>query len=361
MTQSRAKIVDDAFRWHGLCRCSAFVLVFIVSSLYARGGHGAKLSEQAASSYEQLAMHSLQVGEPALVHGVISADKHLIGQASSTVVTADESFESLALKFRVGYDALLAANPTLATYQLPIGAVLQLPTQAIVPDAPSGPISTAFPVQRIVVNLPELRLYYFSKETPGEIYVFPVGIGRAGWQTPVIDTVVTDVVEHPAWYAPASIRAEYAKAGVSLPYPVPAGPENPLGDHALRLALPGYLLHGTNNPGGVGRRVSHGCLRMYPEHIAWLAARVKPGVPVRIINQAVKWGSDGEQVYVEAHQAMAVEERASKYSRQSAVESTGRSWLAPDRNLLAPWLLQQKKQQSLFSGLPELVALEAGY
>jgi len=85
---------------------------------------------------------------------------------------------------------------------------------------------------------------------------------------------------------------------------VAAGPDNPLGKFAMRLGLPGYLIHGTNRPAGVGMRVTHGCIRMFPEDIEYLFEHIPVNTPVRIINQPVKFGWDGDELLLEVHRTL---------------------------------------------------------
>ncbi|HFC54033.1 MAG TPA: L,D-transpeptidase, partial [Gammaproteobacteria bacterium] len=124
---------------------------------------------------------------------------------------------------------------------------------------------------------------------------------REGWQTPIGRTRITRKTRDPSWTPPDSIREEYAKKGVELPKVVKPGPDNPLGRFALRLGLPGYLIHGTDKPYGVGMRVSHGCIRLYPEDIEKLFQQVPIGTPVRIIEQPYKAGWLDGVLYLEAH------------------------------------------------------------
>jgi L,D-transpeptidase ErfK/SrfK len=183
-----------------------------------------------------------------------------------------------------------------------------VPTQFILPSGKR---------EGIVVNLAELRLYYFPANS-NLVYTYPVGIGRTGWVTPVGTTRVADKVVNPTWRPPESIRQEQAALGRALPEVVPAGPANPLGTHAMRLALNGsYLIHGTNSPAGVGRRTSHGCIRMYEEDVAQLFSMVPVGTPVRIIHEPYKAGWSNGQLYVEAHKPLA----DSAYSRDFSIGS----------------------------------------
>ena len=102
-------------------------------------------------------------------------------------------------------------------------------------------------------------------------------------------------------YPPESIRKEHAEEGDILPPVVPHGPDNPLGAYALRLGLPGYLIHGTNKPAGVGMRVTHGCIRLFPEDVEWFFERATVNTPVRIVNQSFKFGWVGDDLYLEVH------------------------------------------------------------
>jgi L,D-transpeptidase ErfK/SrfK len=102
---------------------------------------------------------------------------------------------------------------------------------------------------------------------------------------------------------------------------VPPGPNNPMGDYALYLALKGYAIHGTNAPYGVGRRVSHGCIRLYPEDIRELYARVRVGTPVTIVDQPAKAGWYDGTLYLEVHPRQA---------DANAIEVHGRPLSPPD-------------------------------
>jgi L,D-transpeptidase ErfK/SrfK len=133
------------------------------------------------------------------------------------------------------------------------------------------------------------------------VQTYPIGIGRVGWETPLGATTVVAKAINPVWYVPASIRREHAEIGNPLPSVVPAGPDNPLGTHVLKIDIPGYLIHGTNQPYGVGMRVSHGCVRLYPENIELLYSLVNVGEPVRIINEPFLIGRLGDELYFESH------------------------------------------------------------
>ena len=89
--------------------------------------------------------------------------------------------------------------------------------------------------------------------------------------------------------------------GDPLPSLIPPGPDNPLGTRVLKLDMPGYLIHGTNQPYGVGMRVSHGCVRLYPENIEFLYTLVDVGEVVTIMNEPYQMGHKDGVLYFEAH------------------------------------------------------------
>jgi L,D-transpeptidase ErfK/SrfK len=159
-------------------------------------------------------------------------------------------------------------------------------------------------MEGIILNVPEMRLYYYPprvKGKPQEVITYPLGVGREGWKTPYLKTKIIEKKANPNWYPPESIRKEHEAAGDPLPKIVKAGPDNPLGAFAMRLGNPDYLIHGTNKPYGVGMRVSHGCIRLYPEDIEALFAEVSLKTPVNIINQPYKVGVKDNVIYIEAH------------------------------------------------------------
>ncbi|MDX1269337.1 MAG: L,D-transpeptidase family protein [Oceanisphaera sp.] len=180
----------------------------------------------------------------------------------------------VARRTGLGFENLANANPDIDPWLPPQGTKLMLPTQTILP-AGAG--------RGLTINLAEMRLYAFLPQS-SEILVYPLGIGREGRNTPEGTFKVINKKVNPIWRVPAGLREE----DPSLPRLVHPGPDNPLGSYWLGLTAPGYGIHGTNRPFGVGRKVSYGCLRMYPEHIEALFPMVAPGTPVRIVYQPAK-------------------------------------------------------------------------
>jgi L,D-transpeptidase ErfK/SrfK len=197
----------------------------------------------------------------------------------------------VARRFHLGYVEMVAANPGTDPWLPGEGSELVLPTVHLLPEAePEG----------IIINLADMRLYYI--EEPGaEPVSYPIGIGREGLTTPVGTTEVVRKQVDPTWHPTARMREEKPE----LPAAVGPGPDNPLGNRALYLGWPQYLIHGTNKPWGVGRRVSSGCVRMYPEDVEALFDKVAVGTKVTVVDQPVKLGWINGQLFMEAHPTQA--------------------------------------------------------
>ena len=217
------------------------------------------------------------------------------GANKQTIASKDEDLLDIARRFDLGQNEIIRLNPEVDRWLPGAGTKIQLQSERLLPDAPRT---------GLVLNLPEFRLYYFPKpqeDKPPAVITHPISIGRQDWETPLGQTRIVQKKENPTWTPPESIKREHAAKGDPLPNVVPAGPNNPLGLFAMRLGIPGYLIHSTNKPYGVGLRVSHGCIRMYPEDISRLFPSIKVGDPVTIVNQAVKTGWSGDDLYIEVH------------------------------------------------------------
>lgn len=219
----------------------------------------------------------------------------LIGEFYTTQAEHQDTLLDIARSNGLGYTEIKLANTAVDTWLPGEGRDVVLPKRFVLPQTPR---------EGLVLNIPEMRLYYYprqKKNAPQVVHTYPLGVGREGWSTPYVTTKIISKVAKPNWYPPESIREEHAAEGDPLPKVVPAGPDNPLGEYAMRLGLPSYLIHGTNRPWGVGMRVSHGCIRLYPEDIEELFSQVEVGTAVRIINQPYKVGLKDGVIYLEAH------------------------------------------------------------
>jgi L,D-transpeptidase ErfK/SrfK len=200
-----------------------------------------------------------------------------------------ETLIILARAYDVGYNEITDANRHVDPWVPVRGSRILIPNSWLLPETIDN---------GIIINLAEMRLYcFFSMDSRKYVSTYPIGIGREGYSTPPGIYNITLKVKDPVWRVPADIRKEKPE----LPAYVLPGTDNPLGKYWLQLSVNGYGIHGTNMPYGVGRRVSHGCIRLYPEDIELLSKFVEPGMPVKIIDEPVKVGMHNGRVYIEVH------------------------------------------------------------
>jgi L,D-transpeptidase ErfK/SrfK len=243
------------------------------------------------------------------------ADVDVVGAVQMTTASREDTLLDIARRYDLGQNEILLANPEVDRWLPAEGSRVVLPTRFILPDAErSG----------LVLNLPEMRLYYFPKAKPGEtpvVITHPVSVGRMDWETPLGMTKIVSKQKDPEWRPPKSIKKEHEQDGESLPDVIPAGPDNPLGRYAMRLGISGYLIHSTNKPYGVGMRVTHGCIRMYPEDIEKVFDDIPVGTPVRIVNQPIKLGWLAGSLFIELHPPLEEDEKKYADYMQSALNS----------------------------------------
>lgn len=216
----------------------------------------------------------------------------LIGEVQYHQVVKGDYFQLIAEKYNVGFLALMAANPDVDPFLPTVGQQLIIPSQMLLPYGKR---------EGIIINLPELRLYYFP-ENSDQVHVFPVGIGREGLATPKTVSYISEKRKDPVWRPTAEMKARYfVEHGKKLADEVPAGPKNPFGKYALRLGTSVYLIHGSNQRFGIGMRASSGCIRLYDEDIEWLYQNVKVNTPVRIVEQTIKLSYESDKRLIEIH------------------------------------------------------------
>ena len=247
-----------------------------------------------------VALSERAVDDPAAPNRFVmtSPQQQVIGVPQVVYPGDTDTLSDLAREYGLGYDEVIEANPGVSPWLPGANTPVLLPTQYVLPDVPR---------EGIVLNIASKRLFYFPEVGAGQdqiVFTYPIGIGRVGWETPLGSTVVVAKAVNPSWWVPASVRAEHAALGNPLPSVIPPGPDNPLGTRVLKLEMPGYLIHGTNSPYGVGMRVSHGCIRLYPENIEFMYELVMVGEPVMIINEPYLLGQQDGEWYFESHEPL---------------------------------------------------------
>ncbi len=237
----------------------------------------------------------------------------LIGEQKTHKVAKGDYFQGIAEQYNVGFLALMAANPNIDPF-------LPEPESNII--IPSAMLLPFIAHEGIVINLPELRLYYFLPEE-NKVHVFPVGIGREGLATPKVTSYISSKRENPTWRPTKEMRQRYfAEHGEEMVQEVPAGPNNPFGKYALRLGQSEYLIHGTNQRFGIGMRASSGCIRMFDEDIKWLFDNVPLKTKVRIIDQPIKMSYENEKrLLIEIHAPLSTSEEPQQTIITQAVKN----------------------------------------
>lgn len=278
----------------------------------------------------------------------------VIGHTHWVSARAEDTLLDIGRRFDLGYWDMVLANPDVNIWVPGAGTRVLIPSHFILPSAPR---------EGIVVNVPELRLYYYppaTEDEPRQVITHPAGLGRPNWATPLGHTKIVEKIVDPAWYPPPSIRAEHAARGNPLPAVVPPGPNNPLGQYALILDMPGYLIHGTNKPYGVGMRVSHGCIRLYPEDIESLFHHVSRGTPVHIIDQPYKLAWHRGELLLEIQPAPGPNDSTSLEPKQHLAMLSQLRYEVERTARAAGYAVARRELDlmlSRFSGIPEPVPL----
>src|SRR5687767_2053915 len=273
----------------------------------------------------------------------------VIGEVQHAVAQHEDTLLDLGRRYGVGYEEIVAANPGVDPWLPGAGTQVLIPSRYILPEEREG----------VVVSLAEHRLYYFPRAKAGTapvVMTYPISIGRMDWHTPLGLTRIVHKREKPIWYPPESVLKEHAAEGRPLPKAVPPGPDNPLGEYAMRLGIPGgaYLIHGTNRPSGVGMQVTHGCVRMFPEDIKALYPQVPVNTPVRLVDQPYKMGWRGDELFMEVHTPL---EGANSTDAHSLTNITKLLVSATqDRSVVIDWAKAERTFE-LASGIPEPVML----
>ncbi len=213
----------------------------------------------------------------------------LIGSMQYTDATVRDTTTTIAHRYNLGLNAIIAANP--GSTETALGSrQIKVPTAFLLPPYRQG----------IIINLPEMRLYYYPKGSD-VVMTFPIGIGKIGNTIPIQNTTVTRKKVNPTWIPGPDVRKYNEDQGIQLPTVMPAGPDNPLGPYAIYLNIPSFLIHSTIFPESIGRRASFGCIRMNETDIKEFFPIVEPGTQVWILNMPNKIGWNDNKLYLEAH------------------------------------------------------------
>ena len=223
----------------------------------------------------------------------VTKEDDVIGRLAVIRLEKGDTLPDIARHFSLGINTVSAANPGMDIWVPEDGKRILLPLSFTLPDTER---------KGIVINLAAMRLFYFRKDGKQlAVSTYPIGVGTTERPTPMGQMHIVLKMFRPTWHVPASIAEDHRKKGDPLPAKVPPGPLNPLGEHALYLSKPGYLVHGTNKPTSIGLRATNGCIRLYPEDIKRLFENTSVKTPVNIVNQPYLVGQRDGVVYMEVH------------------------------------------------------------
>ena len=279
---TRCRIIDLSLLFN---RLHLLILLIFILSLLGCAGVREVLDELQLPSYQENKIEQNDF--------IVEKEDEVIGRLAVIKLKKGDTLPDIARHFSLGINTISAANPGIDTWVPESGARILLPLSFILPDTHR---------KGIVINLAAMRLFYFRKD--GNLLAvssYPIGIGTAERPTPMGRMYIRRKKFRPTWYVPASIAEDHRKKGDPLPARVPPGPLNPLGEHALYLSEPEYLVHGTNKPASIGLRATNGCIRLYPEDIKILFENTPVKTAVRIVNQPYLVGQRDGIVYIEAH------------------------------------------------------------
>lgn len=277
----------------------------------------------------------------------LTPEQNMVGSLATITSRENDTLSDIARHYGLGFNDITIANTQLDPWTLPANQTVLLPLSFMIPDAPR---------KGIVLNLANMRMFYFPKSPNQTVMTYPVGIGRQGWNTPLGLTQITAKKANPDWTVPESIHREHQAMGDPLPKVIRSGPDNPLGNYAMPLGFNGYLIHGTNKPYGIGLQVSHGCVQLYPEDIEVLFNKVEVGTPVRIIHQPYMTGWQDNMLYLEAHQPLEKWEKQQKQLQKEIRKKLQQ--LASEKQASVDWARVEQVLQRA-DGVPTPVLTES--
>lgn len=277
----------------------------------------------------------------------LDAEQGMVGTLASITSRENDTLSDIGRHYGLGFNDITIANADLDPWTPPADQTVLLPLSFVLPDAPR---------KGIVLNLANMRMFYYPKNQASTVLTYPVGIGRQGWNTPLGQTQIVAKKANPDWTVPESIHREHQALGDPLPKVIHAGPDNPLGSYAMPLGFNGYLIHGTNKPYGIGMQVSHGCVQLYPEDIEVLFSKVDVGTAVRIVHQPYLAAWQEDMLYLEAHHPLEKWEKQQKQLQKEIRKKL--QHLAAEKQATVDWAKVERILQRA-DGVPTPVLTES--
>lgn len=303
-----------------------FISFFPIALLLSLLLSGCQILQLSGEPEPQLIVKTTKADNVGIHNFQLKTEQNMVGTLASIDIRENDTLSDIARHYGLGYNDITLANAGVDPWTPASGRRVLLPLSFILPDAPH---------KGIVLNLANMRLFYYPISQPNTLLTYPIGIGREGWNTPLGVTQIAAKKANPDWTVPVSIQREHQVLGDPLPNVIHAGPDNPLGNYAMPLGINGYLIHGTNKPYGIGMQVSHGCVQLYPEDIENLFNQVEVGTTVRIVHQPYLIAWDQNMLFLEAHEPL---EKWAKQENQLQKELRSKlKKIATAKNVAIDW------------------------
>lgn len=257
----------------------------------------------------------------------------IIEQTVTYTVVKGDTLMRIGARLGVDWKRLARENSIDPRKPLKPGVVLKTSIRRIVPRTIEN---------GIIINIPEKMLYFFKDGALAG--VFPVGLGMpfwngmTRWRTPVGPFKVICKEKNPTWYVPESMQLKMDMEGKEVKTVVPPGPDNPLGRYKIKTSIPGIVIHETIWPSSVYQFMSHGCIRMLPEHMEKFFPEVEITARGEVIYDPVKLARSADgRIFLEVHRDVYGKMPGMKAAARRLIEESGAAgrvdWNAVDRLL----------------------------
>ncbi len=184
--------------------------------------------------------------------------------------------QALAEKFHMDQGLLKALNPGADFGKAGTSIIVAIPRMA----------PRAFSVARIEVDKSDEAVRAFDASGKLVAY-YPATVGSTERPAPSGMYKVVAVAPHPVYFYDPK-RLTFTPQGAKGKLRIAPGPNNPVGETWIALNIPTYGIHGAPDPSAIGKRQSHGCVRLTNWDAVELGKAVKKGVTVDFVGTEKK-------------------------------------------------------------------------
>lgn len=153
-----------------------------------------------------------------------AGDVDVIGSVQRIEAAQEDTLLSIGREYGVGYEEIRQANPNVDVWLPGEGTEVVIPSQFILPQGER---------EGIVVNIAEMRLYYYPPAQAGEtamVETYPISVGRMDWSTPLGESKITEKTEIPTGFHPSQSSPSVRSRAGRFPMRSRQGPITRWGD-----------------------------------------------------------------------------------------------------------------------------------